>query len=116
MAIVPQPQFFSWEDLQPLGDLERLQLVLETIPDEPLMRILEHDRGRGRNDYPIRAMWNSVLADVVFQHPTIETLRRELSRNGQLREMEGSEGTPRQRGRIPDFCPTSWNISRTSKP
>ncbi len=42
MALIPQPQWFSWEELQPLGDLERLQAVLDTIPDEPLMRILEH--------------------------------------------------------------------------
>ena len=83
MAIIPQLKFFSWEEMQPLGDLERLQLVLETIPDEPLMRMLEDARGRGRNDYPVRAMWNTVLAGVVFQHPTIESLRRELGRNGQ---------------------------------
>ena len=34
-------------------------------------------------------MWNSLLAGIVFQHPTIETLRRELLRNGQLRHLCG---------------------------
>jgi len=34
-------------------------------------------------------MWNSILAGIVFQHGTIEKLRRELARNGQLREMCG---------------------------
>lgn len=34
-------------------------------------------------------MWNAILAGVVFQHPPLESLRRELSRNGQLREMVG---------------------------
>ena len=102
MAIIPQRKFFSWEEIQPLGDLERLQWVLDTIPDEPLMRILENARGRGRNDYPLRAMWNSVLAGVVFQHPSIESLRRELGRNGQLREMVGFGGR----------VPSAWAYTR----
>ena len=93
-------QFFSWDEVQPLGDLECLQLVLDTIPDESLMQILERARGRrGRNDYPVQAMWNSVLAGVVFQHPSIESLRRELSRNGQLREMGG-------------VAPSAWAYTR----
>nr|MDA8192807.1 DDE transposase [Thermaerobacter sp.] len=68
MAIIPQPSFFSWDQLAELGDLERLVLVLDTVPDEALMRRLETARGRGRNDYPVRALWNSVLAGIVFQH------------------------------------------------
>lgn len=59
------------------------------MPDEILMRHLESKRGRGRDDYPVRAMWNSILAGVVYQHPTIQSLRRELLRNGQLRTMCG---------------------------
>lgn len=102
MAILPQLTFFSWREVQPLGDLERLQLVLDTIPDEPLMRILELGRGRGRNDYPVRAMWNSLLAGVVFQHPTVESLRRELARNGQLRELCGLGGR----------VPSAWAYTR----
>jgi len=34
-------------------------------------------------------VWNSLLPGLVFQHPTIESLRRELARNGQLRELCG---------------------------
>lgn len=37
MTIIPQVQLVSWEVVQPLGDLERLQLVLDTLRDEPLM-------------------------------------------------------------------------------
>jgi len=37
----------------------------------------------------VRAMWNSILAAVVFQHESIESLRRELSRNAQLRQVCG---------------------------
>ena len=75
--------------MQPLGDLGRLRLVLEYMPGEELMRNLHRQRGRGRNDYPVRAMWNSVLAGIVFQHGGVEKLRRELMRNAQQCEMCG---------------------------
>ncbi|PTQ55071.1 MAG: Mobile element protein [Candidatus Carbobacillus altaicus] len=92
MAIIPQLSLFSWKEIEELGDLERLRLVIEYMPDEELMRLLEEKRGKGRDDYPIRAMWNSVLAGIVFQHDNVEKLRRELGRNGQLREMCGFKG------------------------
>ena len=97
MAIIPQQTFFVWDEIENLGDLERLQLVLEYMPDEELMQILEKERGKGRDDYPVRAMWNSILAGVVYQHPSIESLRRELLRNGQLRFMCGFRN-----GKVPE--------------
>ncbi|MEN0664293.1 transposase [Caldifermentibacillus hisashii] len=69
------------------------------------MKSLEKKRGKGRNDYPVRAMWNSVLAGIVFQHESIEKLRRELSRNGQLRDMCGFEGK----------VPSPWSYTRFLK-
>lgn len=102
MAIIPQVQLFSWRDVQPLGDLERLHLVLDVLPDDPLMQVLETGRGRGRNDYPVRAMWNSIVAGIVFQHGSVESLRRELARNGQLRELCGFFGR----------VPSAWAYTR----
>ena len=78
MAIIPQQTFFVWNEIEKLGDLERLRLVVEHMPDEELMQTLEKERGNGRDDYPIRAMWNSILAGVVFEHPSNESLIREL--------------------------------------
>jgi len=89
MAIIPQINLFSWEEIEDLGDLKRLKLVIEHLPDEPLMKLLEKKRKNGRNDYPIRAIWNTILAGIVFEHKTIESLRRELSRNAQLRHLCG---------------------------
>jgi len=104
MAIITrQGQIFEWQELEILGDLERLRLVLEYMPDECLMQHLERDRYRGRDDYPVRAMWNSILAGVIYQHPSIESLRRELSRNNQLRRMCGFEE---------DKIPSEWAYSR----
>ena len=89
MAIIPEPQLFGWDQIDQLGDLERLVLVLKHLPDEELMVTLERERGKGRDDYPIRATWNSVIAGIVFQHRGIEELRRELKRNAQLRQVCG---------------------------
>ncbi|ADN03001.1 transposase of ISLsa3, OrfA [Spirochaeta thermophila DSM 6192] len=90
-----------------MGDLHRLRLVLENLPDEELMQQLEQRRGRGRNEYPVRAMWNSLVAGIVFQHPSIEQLRRELLRNGQLRDLCGFDPT-----RGSDAVPSASAYSR----
>jgi hypothetical protein len=89
MAIIPQTTLFDWEDVENLGELSRLKLAIESLPDEPMMRLLEKQRGRGRDDYPVRAVWNSLLAGIVYQHPSVESLRRELLRNAQLRDLCG---------------------------
>ncbi|WP_445290577.1 hypothetical protein [Aeribacillus sp. FSL K6-2848] len=68
MAIIPQLSLFSWNEIEELGDLERLRLVLENMPDEAFMKKLEKERGKGRDEYPVRAMWNALLAGIVFQH------------------------------------------------
>jgi hypothetical protein len=64
-------------------------MVLAVIPDEGLMEKLESYRGRGRDDYPVRAVWNSLLAGVVYEHVSVASLRRELLRNGELRGLCG---------------------------
>ena len=81
---ITQKTLFGWKDIEELGDLERLNLVIKTIPDEELMQRLEKERAHGRDDYPVRAVWNSLLAGIVYQHPSIESLRRELMRNETL--------------------------------
>lgn len=88
MAIVQQ-NLFSWQALDELGDLARLKLVFDGIDDELLMAKLERRRRHGRNDYPIRPMWNALLAGLVFQHGSVEQLRRELARNGGLLRLCG---------------------------
>jgi len=53
------------------------------------MQNLEKERGKGRDNFPVRPVWNTILAGVVFQYISIESLRRELKRNGQLRDICG---------------------------
>ncbi|MBN2311657.1 MAG: alpha-L-fucosidase [Candidatus Hydrogenedentes bacterium] len=110
MAIIHQPQLFSWNEIEARSDLQRLRMVVETLPDEALMQALEAERKGRRDDYPLRAVWNSLLAGLVFQHPTIESLRRELRRNAELRQVCGFdvfEGA--------DAVPPSWVYTRLLK-
>ena len=89
MASIAQGRLFGWEQVEACSDLDRLRMVLEVLPDERLMRELEGHRDKGRDDYPVRAVWNSLLAAVVYGHVSIESLRRELQRNGELRQLCG---------------------------
>jgi len=89
MAIIPQPFLFRWDAVDAKSDLDRLNLVIKYLPDEDVIRELIKRRGNGRNDFPIRPMWNALLAAVVFQHRSAASLIRELTRNGELREICG---------------------------
>jgi len=89
MAIITQKPLFSWKEIENLADLKRFSLLVKYLPDEDLMQVLEFHRRNGRDDYPVRAVWNSILAGIVYQHPGIESLRRELMRNAELRQLCG---------------------------
>jgi len=49
MAIIPQLSLFDYREIEKLGDLERLRLVIEYLPDEDFMRHLEKERGKRRD-------------------------------------------------------------------
>ena len=117
---------------RPLPDLARLRLVLDTLPDEDIVAALDAGRGRGRNDYPVLAMWRALLAGIVFQHASIQSLLRELGRNPALLELcgfdplpfqgvpttalrEGPKGRPcavTHRAAVRSTVPSHWNFSR----
>jgi len=81
--------------------------VLDYLPDEPLMRALESQRAKGRDEYPVRAVWNSILAGIVFQHNSVESLRRELKRNDRLRWLCGFDIAKGE-----NAAPPSWVYTR----
>ena len=89
MNNISQISIFDYTEIENLGDLERLKLFLDNVEDDELCEILEKERKNGRNDYPIRAMLNSIYAMKIFGHRGIESLRRELKRNSQLRTLCG---------------------------
>ena len=85
MKIITQISLFDDTQNENLGDLERLQKVFDNIPDDKLIRKLKEKRGKGRNEWPVEAMWNSFIASFIFDHDSIASLLRELNRNSQLR-------------------------------
>ncbi len=108
MAIIPQISMFSWkDDVENLGDNKRLKFVLDYMPDEALVEKLEKERGRGRDDYPVRAMWNMYIAMIVFGHGRVSNMLREIRRNVQLRWLCGF-----QNGKTPTECAASRFLSK----
>jgi len=137
MATIVQPLLFTWDAIEAKSDLERFYLVRDNLPDEQMVIAIEQIRGNGRDDFPVRAMWNAVLAGIVFQHESIESLIRELSRNPSLLAACGFDPTPiirqpeailqrdeqtgkmkviRSNAHAPYYqVPLSWNFSRFLK-
>ncbi len=76
-------------EIEILGDLERLKICLENVDDAELCNMLEEKHGKGCNDFPVRVMLNLVYAMKIFGHRSVESFRRELSRNSQLRRVCG---------------------------
>jgi hypothetical protein len=100
MATIAQTYLFSWRKIETMGEMLRLVLVLSVLPDEKLVSTLEKRRGRGRDDYPIRPTFNATIAGIVFGHESIASLRRDLMRNAELRQvcgfdpLEGADAVP----------------------
>ena len=93
MNSIAQISIFDYIETENLGDLKRLKIFFENIDDNTLCERLEKSRKNGRNDYPIRTMLNLIYAMKIFGHRNVESFRRELSRNSQLRIVCGlSEG------------------------
>ena len=59
----------------------------------------------GRNDWPLEPMLKACIARIVYQHPSVESFRRELQRNPSLMLACGFKlmacGNDRQRYRVP---------------
>ena len=105
MKIITQISLLDDTQNENLGDLKWLQMVLDALPDEELIKKLEDKRGKGRDDWPVAAMWNSFVASFLFDHSSIASLIRELNRNKQLRMICGFQ---------PHYCAV-WEKDRGHK-
>ncbi|MCY3813361.1 MAG: transposase [Gammaproteobacteria bacterium] len=91
-----QSVLFSWDDVERLPELKRLSFVLDHLPDGDLVAALEAKRGRGRDEYPVAAMWRALVAGMVFGHDSSASLLRELGRNPALLALCGFDPLGRQ--------------------
>ena len=91
MRILETKPLFAWDCLEDSPHLKTIKEFLATIPDETLLASLRAWRGRGRDDYPIHALWGTVVLTSGLRHPTIESCLAELRRNEGLRRLIGIE-------------------------
>lgn len=89
MNSISQISIFDYSEIEILGDLEKIKLFMENLEDKEVCETLEAERKNGRNDYPVRTMLNLIYAMKIYGHRSIESFRRELKRNAQLRAVCG---------------------------
>jgi len=105
MSYCAQGRLFSFEDFfNECDDNYRLLLVLDALDDDKLIRKLESERKGRRNRYPVRMLWQSLIAAKVYGIPTVNGLIRELSRNESLRKVIGIKHM--------GLVPKPWQFSR----
>ncbi|HFI0854365.1 TPA: transposase, partial [Streptococcus suis] len=88
MKIITQLNLF--ED-QELGDLEKILMVLDGLPETGLFDELEAKRKHGRKDYSVQSYFIAYIAKIVLQLETDQQLIRQLNMNSQLRQICGFE-------------------------
>ena len=74
-----------WQVYFDYCELDRLRCIFTRIDLTEVSReIRRHRNGKGRQDWPIEAMLQAVLAMIVLQHRSAASFRRELMRNPTL--------------------------------
>jgi hypothetical protein len=90
MAQLKQPYLpLDWNGIEESPDLERVAMVLGSLPDEALMKALEASRSGRRDVTSVRVKWNILLCGRAVGHATMAGLLRELKRNPALRRVGG---------------------------
>ena len=82
---------FSWHLFDEHSDLTRLTMVVETMELDDLVHEINLRRRGTRCEWSAKAMLTALIARSVYQHSSIESLRRELKRNPSLMRACGFE-------------------------
>ena len=104
MRIQATRPLFAWDCLEDSPTLKTIKLLLDVIPDGPLLESLQAARGKGRDDVPLRTAWGVLVLSVALRHPSIDHCLAELKRNESLRKLIGIESE--------ETVPRKWNLSR----
>ena len=108
MAMIPQISIFdNTEVYDNLGDLERVKLILDNIPDDKILEAIRKDKDvKGRKGIALEALMNIYWARKILQHRTMAQMLRELKRNSQLRKVCGLQN---------DEIPSKYVMTRFMK-
>jgi len=104
MKIAVAKPLFAWDALEDSPSLRSVRLLLETIPDQALLESLRLARGKGRDDYPVEALWGTLVLAIALRHVSTDACLEELKRNPALRLLVGIEAE--------DKVPDADNMSR----
>lgn len=104
MRIRATAPLFAWEALDDSPSLATIKAFLAAVPDAALLASLRRARGKGRDDYPVQALWGVVLLTGLLRHPTIEATLGDLGRNEAMRRLIGIESEA--------GVPKGYNVSR----
>jgi hypothetical protein len=84
MLIHATKSLFAWSELEDSPSLQTIRAVLSSLPDQDLLSGLQRARGHGRNDYPVRVLWGTVVLAVLCRHVWLNDCLAELHRNPTL--------------------------------
>lgn len=84
MHIIQAP-LFDFEAFITKKEADRLAMVLEAIPAEGLLSVLEKEHWTGRKGYSVRGMWSALIAGVLRQAQTLADVVRLLKRDKDIR-------------------------------
>src|SRR5260221_10112005 len=104
MKIAITKPLFAWDALEDSPCLQSLRVLLEAVPDQALLESLDNARGKGRDDYPVRVLWGTLLLAIALRHVSLDACLEELRRNPALRLLIGIEAEAR--------VPKADNMSR----
>lgn len=107
MRIAMTKPLFAWDCLEDGPSLRTVRDFLHALPDAKLLEALRKWRGRGRDDYPVTALWGVCVLIRLLRHVSIEATLAELRRNEGLRKLIGIDGEQK--------VPKKWNVSRFQK-
>jgi hypothetical protein len=104
MIIHATEPLFAWGALEDHPTLATIRDFLGAVPDQELIAGLQAARGRGRDDYPIRRLWQVLLLTIALRHVSVNACLAELHRNPALCRLLGMA--------TEDDIPNGWNLSR----
>jgi transposase len=84
MHIIQAP-LFDFDAFIAKKDNDRLTIVLETLPAEGLLAVLEKEHWTGRKGYSVRGMWSALIAGVLRQAHSLADVVRLLERDKDTR-------------------------------